>query len=254
MKNPAVILITGASGGIGAALAERYAGKGKTLFLCARRPDKLAETAEKCRQKGAVVYTEKQDVTDADGMRNFIARCDKIAPIDLVVANAGVSVGGDGGLETEEQTRAVFDTNIYGVLNTVFPAVEKFRARKKGQIAVVSSLAGYRGLPGAAAYSASKNCVRAWGEALRGCLKKDDIEVSVICPGFVKSGITAKNKFPMPFLMETAAAADYIAKKLAKNQGRVTFPWPLAFAVWAFSCLPARLTEWVYAVLPAKNS
>ena len=186
-------------------------------------------------------------------MKNWIKRCHKIAPVDLTIANAGVSVGNNGGVETAEQTRHVFDVNIGGVLNTVLPTVDLCAARGKGQIALLSSLAGYRGLPGAAAYSASKNCVRAWGEALRGCLKKQNVEVNVICPGFVKSGITAKNRFPMPFLMEADAAADYIAKKLAKNQGRITFPKTLAFGVWLLSCLPARIAETVYGFIPAKN-
>lgn len=254
MKNPSVILITGASSGIGEALAFHYSlSTGKTLFLCGRNMERLNAVVKKCEKNGAKVFAEKQDVTDKESMRNWISRCDKIAPIDLLIANAGVSVGGNGSLETEEQTRTVFETNINGVLNSVLPIIEKFRSRGRGQIAVLSSLAGYRGLPGAAAYSASKNCVRAWGEALRGCLKKENIDVNVICPGFVKSRITAKNKFPMPFLMEADDAARYIADKLSQNKARITFPLPLAFGVWLLSCLPASLTEIVYTFLPAKN-
>lgn len=253
MKNPETILITGASGGIGAALAVRLAADGKTLFLCARNTKRLNAVKKTCEEKGARVFAEKIDVTDEKDVRNWIRRCHKIAPVDLTIANAGVSVGASGDIEAEEDVRALFDVNINGVVNTVLPTIPLCVDRQKGQIAVLSSLAGYRGLPGAPAYSASKNFVRAWGEALRGCLQKSGVEVCVICPGFVKSGITAKNKFPMPFLMETDKAADLIVKKLAKNQGRITFPKPLAFSVWVLSCLPACLAELVYKLIPAKN-
>ena len=177
MKNPETILITGASGGIGAALAVRLAAAGKTLFLCARNTKRLNAVKKTCEEKGARVFAEKIDVTDEKDVRNWIRRCHKIAPVDLTIANAGVSVGASGDIEAEEDVRALFDVNINGVVNTVLPTIPLCVDRQKGQIAVLSSLAGYRGLPGAPAYSASKNFVRAWGEALRGCLQKSDVEI-----------------------------------------------------------------------------
>lgn len=254
MKNPKNILITGASSGIGEALAAHYAASGRTLFLCGRDTERLNAAAERCRAKGAVVFAEKADVTDAAAMDNWIARCDRMAGLDLVIANAGVSAGTGGMGESEEQTRRIFAVNVGGVLNTVLPALAKMRARRRGQIALISSLAGYRGLPSAPAYSGSKNAVRAWGEALRGWLAPEGIEINVVCPGFVASRITEKNKFPMPFFMQAPKAAAIIAARLEKNRGRITFPWPLALAAWLTACLPAPAAEFILTRLPKKAS
>lgn len=254
MKNPQHILITGASSGIGEALALHYAQKGVTLFLCAQNMERLKNVTDRCREKGAEIYMEKVDVTNASAMEKWISRSDKMAGLDLVVANAGVSAGPGKTGESAELTRKIFAVNVGGVLNTVLPALDKMKQRGKGQIAVLSSLAGYRGLPSAPAYSGSKNAVRAWGEALRGHLKPQGIEVNVICPGFVVSRITAKNEFPMPFLMPAEKAAAIIAKGLRKNKGRITFPPLLAFGAWLISCLPAGIAEFVLTKLPNKGS
>lgn len=254
MKNPCHILITGASSGIGEALALFYAQKGVTLFLCAQNIERLGDVARRCREKRAEVFAEKIDVTNAAAMENWISRCDKIAELDLVIANAGVSAGPGKTGESAEVTRKIFTVNVGGVLNTVLPALEKMKERHAGQIAMLSSLAGYRGLPSAPAYSGSKNAVRAWGEALRGHLKPEGIKVNVICPGFVVSRITEKNKFPMPFLMPASKAAIIIAEGLRKNKGRITFPLPLAFSAWLMSCLPACVAEFVLTKLPNKGS
>lgn len=254
MKNPHHILITGASSGIGEALALRYAQKDITLFLCAQNMERLNDVAQKCREKGAEVFIEKIDVTDASKMQEWIFRCDDTAPIDLAIANAGVSAGPGKTGESAEVTRKIFAVNVGGVLNTVLPVLERMKGRHKGQIGVLSSLAGYRGLPSAPAYSGSKNAVRAWGEALRGHLKSQGIEVNVICPGFVISRITAKNEFPMPFLMPASKAAAIISKGLAKNKGRITFPPLLAFSAWLTGCLPAFLAEFILTKLPNKGS
>ena len=254
MKNPHHILITGASSGIGEALALHFAQKGVTLFLCAQNMERLKNVVDRCREKGAEIYMEKADVTDAAAMEDWIDRSDKIAELDLVIANAGVSAGPGKTGESAEVTRKIFAVNVGGVLNTVLPALEKMKKRGKGQIALLSSLAGYRGLPSAPAYSGSKNAVRAWGEALRGHLKPQGIEVNVICPGFVVSRITAKNEFPMPFLMPAEKAASIIAKGLQKNKGRITFPPLLAFSAWLMSCLPACIAEFVLTKLPNKGS
>lgn len=255
MKNPKNILITGASSGIGEALSLFYAEAGRTMFLCARNEERLNAVAERCRQKGASVYAKVLDVTDEASMRDWIFDSDEIAPLDLVIANAGVSAGPGGPEgETEAQTRQIFSVNVGGVLNTVLPAMQKLRLRKSGQIAVISSLAGYRGLPSAPAYSGSKNAIRAWGEALRGWLAPEGIEVNVVCPGFVASRITEKNKFPMPFFMQADKAAKIIAKGLSKNKGRITFPFPLAFASWLTGAMPSFIADVVLTRLPKKGA
>ena len=151
MKNPRHILITGASSGIGEALALFYAKENVTLFLCAQNINRLKDVARRCREKKAEVFAERVDVTDQAAMENWISRCDQIAELDLVVANAGVSAGPGKTGESSEMTRKIFSVNVGGVLNTVLPALEKMSPRHTGQIAMLSSLAGYRGLPSAPA-------------------------------------------------------------------------------------------------------
>jgi short-subunit dehydrogenase len=138
-------------------------------------------------------------------------------------------------------------------MNTVLPSLPGLRARRRGQIAIVSSLAGFRGLPGAPSYSASKAAVRVWGEALRGHLAPEGISVSVVCPGFVRSRMTAVNRFPMPFLMDAAPAAARIKRGLARNKARIAFPWQLTGFVWLLTALPPGLTDRFLRRLPQKN-
>jgi len=127
------------------------------------------------------------------------------------------------------------------------------RPRRHGQIAIMASLAGYRGLPGAPAYCASKAAVKAWGEGLRGHLRSDNIRVSVICPGFVTTRMTAVNKFKMPFLMDAERAARIMIKGLAEDSGRIAFPWPMAFGAWLTAALPDRVMEAVGRRMPDKD-
>ena len=169
-RRPAAILITGASSGLGEALARAYAAPGITLFLSGRDRLRLHGVADACRAAGAEVHALVINVTQAVPMATWIKQCDALRPLDLVVANAGISAGTGGGGEGEEQTRAIFATNLDGVMNTVFPALAVMRPRRHGQIAIMASLAGYRGLPGAPAYCASTAAVMTWGEGLRGHL------------------------------------------------------------------------------------
>lgn len=245
------ILITGASSGIGEALALYYAEHGaENLFLSGRNVERLNNVAERCRKSGTAVYPKVIDVANKNAMQQWIVQCNEVAALDLVMANAGVSTGE----ETEENIYNTFNTNIFGVLNTVTPAVEIYRKNSAGAktIAITSSIAGYHGLPSCPSYSATKACVKAYGEALRGSLRGDDISISVICPGFVKSRITDKNTCPMPFFMSAEKAAEIIAARLDKNIGLIAFPWPMRLATWFLSILPNRLTDWIYAILPHK--
>ena len=246
------ILITGASSGIGAALAVEIAARGVQLFLCGRNEARLQDVAERCRERGAMVEVRVVDVTESEAMAAWVDACDRRAPLDLVVANAGISGGTALGDETPEQVREIFAVNVDGVFNTVLPAIGLMQARGRGQIGIVSSMAGFRGMPSAPAYAASKAAVKSYGEGLRGWLAKDGIGVSVICPGFVKSRITEANRFPMPFLMEADKAARIIRKGLVANTSRIAFPWPMHFVSWLMQTLPVGLTDWVVARLPGK--
>ncbi len=288
------ILITGATSGIGAALALYYAKtSAKTLFLCGRDESRLKTITQKCTHAGAVVFSQIVDVTDKDAVKNWILACEEKANINLVIANAGVATL----QENTENIYKTFDTNIYGVLNTVLPTLEIYRNRLQKQtsetssldkfiskmkkqkrafsispftkkylgnigcelyntdnkaIAIVSSIAGYHGLPTCPSYSASKACIKAWGEALRLMLKPSGIRVSVICPGFVRSRITDKNTCPMPFFWEADKAAKVIATRLEKNIGLIAFPWQLRFVTWLISILPNKISDFIYSRLPHK--
>lgn len=252
MVLPQTILITGASSGLGAALALDYAASDKTLFLSGRDGARLEAVAEKAREKGAKVQAQKIDVTDRKAMKEWIEACDADAPLDLVIANAGISAGTGGGEETEAQAAAIFATNVGGVLNTIFPVLPLMKMRRRGQIAIMASLAGFRGLPGAPAYCASKAAARVYGESLRSEMAAYGVAVNVICPGFVKTPMTDVNGFKMPFLMEAEKAARIIRRGLSQNKARIAFPWPMVALVWLFAALPAGLTDRFLARLPKK--
>lgn len=253
MQNPRSILITGASSGIGEALALDYAGPEIALALTGRDATRLDGVAAACRAKGATVHTAVLDVVERDRLADWIKAVDAKVPLDLVVANAGIS-GGSGTLETaDEIARKIFAVNVDGVFNTVHPVLPLMGARKRGQIAIVSSIAGFRGLPGAGPYSASKAAVRVYGEALRGRVRKYGIGVSVICPGYVRSRMTAKNRFPMPFLMDADRAAGIIRRGLAADRPRIAFPWPTYAGIWLANLLPLRLTDKLFGRFPDKD-
>lgn len=252
---PQTILITGASSGLGAALARLYSEKGKKILITGRNTERLLEVSNICQQKGALVETFVEcDVNDYQKLSEWILRMDEEHQVDLVIANAGISAGTAGGNESYEQIMKVMHTNIDGVINTIHPLIEPMQQRKKGQIALVSSLAGYRGLPSSPTYSASKAAVRVFGEGLRGQLSKHNIGVSVITPGYIKTPMTDVNDFPMPFIVEVDKAATHIIKRLERNASRIAFPWPLYFVVWLMSCLSPSLTDGIFARLPGKKS
>lgn len=253
MRNPRSIVITGASSGIGEALAGAYAAPGVRLALTGRDSGRLAAVADRCRGLGAEVEEAVVDAADRAAMADWLGGLDRRAPVDLVIANAGVSAGTGQGTESEEQARRIFRVNLDGVLNTVHPLLPGMQARRRGQIALMASLAGFRGMPGAPAYCASKAAVRVYGESLRGDLAGQGIGVSVICPGFVRSRMTAVNRFPMPFLMEPDRAAEVIRRGLARNRGRISFPWPMAAAVWLLAALPAGWTDALLRQAPRKE-
>ncbi len=249
---PTNILITGASSGIGEALAVYYAEHGaRTLFLSGRNAERLETVAQKCRQFGTAVYPKIIDVTDRNAMSDWLTECNEIAKLELVFANAGISTG------TENTTNIynTFNTNIIGVLNTVLPTVDIYKKCQTNNpkiIAITASIAGYHGLPSCPSYSATKACVKAYGEALRGDLREFGIQVNVICPGFVKSRITDKNTCPMPFFMSAEKAATVIAARISRNVGLIAFPWPMRFASWLISALPNCLSDFIYSRLPHK--
>jgi short-subunit dehydrogenase len=254
MKNPKNILITGGSSGIGEALALHYAQKDVFIALTGRDEARLLSVAERCREKGALVDVAVLDVCDRTGMEKWIEKINQTQPLDLVIANAGISGGTGGRVDGEPiaEARRIFDVNVTGVFNTVEPALKGMKNNEKGQIAIVSSLAGFRGWPGAPAYSASKGAVRFYGEALRGALKETNISVNVICPGFVTSRMTDVNDYDMPMKMQADKAAAIIVKGLGKNKGRICFPLPVHFTSWFLGILPDFIAQKILIRMPAK--
>jgi short-subunit dehydrogenase len=253
MRDPSAILITGASSGLGAALARAYAKPGVTLALSGRDAGRLARTVETCRLQGASVHSKIVDVGDAAATARWIAEIDDAHKLDLVIANAGISGGTGSGGESDEQTREIFKINVDGVVNTALPALARMAARGRGQLAIMASLAGFRGLPGAPAYCASKAAVRIWGEALRGEYLSRGVQVNVICPGYVETPMTSVNKFPMPFLMSPERAAQIMKRGLARNKARIAYPWPMYALVRLIAALPVGLTDLLVARLPKKS-
>ncbi len=248
MRAPRSILITGGSSGLGAALALAYAAPGVALALSGRDPARTEAVAELCRAKGAAATGRICDVTDRGDMRAWIAEADRTAPLDLVVANAGISDGPPDGGESEDETGHILAVNIDGVVNTVLPAIELMQARPaqdgvRGQIAIMSSLAGFRGYPGAPAYAASKAAIRVWGESLRARHHAEGILVSVICPGFVATPMTEGGHFPQPFKISAERAVRIVRSGLARDRGRIAFPFPTYFLAWLGATLPERMTD-----------
>lgn len=246
------ILITGASSGIGTALALAYASPFTRLALHGRSAERLAKVAAEAQKRGAKISVTTGDVTDAAAMTAWITEMDRIEPLTLVIANAGISGGTSGMEDDREQTGQIFAVNLQGVLNTVTPVASLMSKRGQGQIAIMSSLAGFRGFAGAGAYGASKAAVRIYGEALRADLAPQGVMVNVVCPGFVKTPMTDINPFAMPFLIDADKAARLIQRGLARNRACVVFPWPMHVLVRFMAFLPLDLVIRVLRNRPRK--
>lgn len=243
---PRHVVITGASSGIGAALARNYSRPGGVLSLTGRNAERLDCIAAACRARGAVVEVERLDVTDAVSMANWLCQRDADLPVDLVIANAGIGgaqvlTGASG--EDGNIARHVLQVNVIGVVNTVSPLLKPFVLRRRGHIAIISSVAAFLGLPDAPAYSASKAAVRVYGEALRRCHALDGIRVSVVCPGFVGTPMSATLPFRTPFLWTAEKAARRIADDLTRGKAEIVFPWQLRVAAKLTHVLPPALVD-----------
>ncbi|MCB1835534.1 MAG: SDR family NAD(P)-dependent oxidoreductase [Geminicoccaceae bacterium] len=242
MWPPEHAFLTGASSGIGRALSILLAEAGcGGLTLVGRNASRLAETADMCRSKGAETRTLLMDVRDREGMVLAAGDTFDRRPVDLVIANAGVS----GTLEGDP--RAVLDINIGGVLNSVEPFIEPMCARGQGQIAIMSSIAGFKGFPNAPLYCASKAAVRSYGEALDARLRPLGVAVTVLCPGFIETPLTAVNAFPMPLIMSSEAAARRLLGGIERRKARVAFPLRMYAIVRLLECLPTGLANTLLA-------
>ncbi len=247
------ILITGASSGLGEALALAYAAPDTNLMLLGRNAPRLEKVAHECHARGAVVHTAIIDVRDAEKMREFIQRMDDLHPLDLVIANAGVSAGTFSGEDHFDAAQGVFDINLGGVLNTIHPILPRMVKRGAGHIAIISSLAGIVPWPGAAAYSASKAAVRYYGEALHGYVKRSGVGITVVCPGWIHTPLVAVNRFPMPFIMPSARAARIIQRAILQRKTRIAFPLRLYFMLRLLEAMPVFLVNRLVSLMPGKT-
>lgn len=249
------VLITGASSGLGRALAEGCARPGGVLHLSGRDAARLEEAAAACRARGADVRPVVLDVRDADAMAAWIAGAGRL---DLVIANAGVSAGTGGAAEPSDQTRRIFEINVTGVLNTALPAIEVMAAQApgadgiRGRVAVVASLAAFVAAPGAPTYCATKAAVQRWAEALDASERRRGIRLHAICPGYVRTPMTARNAFRMPFLMDAEDAARRTLDGIARGRVRVAYPWPTYAGARVLGMLPIAARAWFFSRMPAK--
>jgi short-subunit dehydrogenase len=250
MAEPTTILITGATGGIGAALARSYAQPGRVLILHGRDTARLASLTQECETRGAQVHGMSFDLRDAAVAIEALRRVSSQYAIDLAIVNAGVSRAIGNGLEAEDwdTARAVLAVNLDGAIATVAGVLPEMRRRGAGQIAIISSLAAYFGLPVTPIYCASKAALKAYGEALRGWLAPQGIGVNVVMPGFVRTPMSERFPGAKPFLMSPERAATLIRRGLERNRARIAFPRTLAWAMWCLSALPAALSQWMVRI------
>ena len=245
------VIVTGASSGIGAALARHYAGQSAVLGLIARRKTEL----ERLRSElPGAISLYPADVRDSHALqaaaRDFIAR---YGCPDIVIANAGISIGTAADSADDLAVfQEVVDVNVLGMAKTFQPFLSAMRAAGRGTLVGIASVAGYRGLPGSGAYSASKAAAISYLESLRVELHASGINVVTVCPGYVATPMTARNPYPMPFLLSADAAAEKIALLVARGRVHAVIPWPMAPIAGLLRVLPRWLYDRLFARAPRK--
>jgi short-subunit dehydrogenase len=248
------IVITGASGGIGRALALEYAEAGTVLALTGRDEERLHAVAEACRNRGAVVQTGALDVRDTETLVSWLQAIDTAHPVYLAIANAGVVSGAGAAHGTESLATAlrVIDVNLKGAIATVAALADRMRARRSGHLAVMSSLAGLATQPDLPSYSASKAGLISYGAALRIRLRPHGVAVTVICPGYVDSPMLHRQRSPKPFAWPADKAARHIRRGLDRRRRMIAFPWQLMLGIRLLPLAPPFLHDWIMAGFAAE--
>ena len=239
------IIITGASNGLGTALAKRYANPGVHIGLIGRHQDRLNETAKICRDRGANVESISMDIRDRGNLIDWILRFDSSYPVDLIIANAGVMYSVKPGHPTEQKIiiDETFDVNFNSVINTVNPILELMQKRKHGSAVIISSMSAYHGIPTFPAYSASKVAIKAYYEAIRGIYARDNVYITIVCPSYVDTDMTKTlnvNKF---MLTPVDKAIDKIIMGVEKHKPLISFPWFHALGISLLRLLPDRIAD-----------
>jgi len=245
------VFITGASSGIGQALAREYARRGATLGLVARRRDRLDALAE---QLGNTTTCYDVDVRDANILRaaaeDFSARS---GGVDIVIGNAGVSAGTlTAKIEDGQVFQEILDINVVGLFNTFQPFLSGMHATRAGTLVGIASVAGFRGFPGAGAYCASKAAAMIYLESLRVELRGSGVKVVTICPGYVATEMTLKNPYPMPFMLPADEAARRMVRVIELRKRRVVIPWQMGVVSAILRGMPGPLYDSLFARVPRK--
>lgn len=244
MKENEKVFITGASSGIGASIAIEYAKRGTILGLAARREEKLTKIKQQCLDAGArEVITYSLDVADQEKSnqvcQEFINYSEK--GIDIIVANAGIAYSDHLSSGDATQINQTLITNILGVTNTIVPFIPIMKDKKNGKIVIISSIASFTLPAFFGGYAASKVAVRRLADTWRGYLKKYNIQVTTICPGYIKSELTDINDFDMPFLMDTNVAATKMVKAIDSAKKTYILPWQWRPVIFISNLLGKRL-------------
>lgn len=244
------VFITGASSGIGESLARHYARPDSALGLVARRKDLLEGLAQSLPGRTSIYPL---DVTDTAALRAAAADFTGYGTPDIVIANAGISIGTAGeDIADIAKLQRMLDINVVGMAATLSAFAPAMKKAGRGTLVGISSVAGFRGLPGSGAYSASKAAATAWLESLRVELSTSGVSVVTICPGFIDTPMTQVNKYPMPFLISSEEAARRFARAIAARRRLAVIPWQMAIVGSCLRALPAWAFDRLMAHAPRK--
>ncbi len=241
-----VVMITGASSGIGKGLALEIASRGAHLGLLARREDLLNEIVSEVRARNVKAVAASADVREVKAVREAADRFRKdLGPIDVLIANAGIGTSDHATRLTPEHAATVIGINFLGSVNSVAAVLPEMVERAQGRLVAISSLAGYRGLAKSAAYCASKAALTAYFESLRIDLRHTGVGVTIIHPGFIKTDLTSGREAKMPYLMELETGVKKIVSAIEKEKAIYAFPWQLATIVRASMLMPPAMYDWI---------
>ena len=241
------IIITGASKGLGMALAYKYAAQDVCLGLIGRNQERLYEIANECENRGADVKTLVLDVRERETLERWIDEFDRAHPVDLIIANAGVNYSPPDRDYVEDPAIVdeTFDVNLHSVIHTVNPVLKRMVYRGRGSVAIMSSLSGYRGVPSFPAYSSSKAAVKYYYEAVRGLYRRKGVYITIVCPSYVDTDMTAKMQVHPLMMTNLDKAVDKIYRGIKHHRRLVSFPWHHALGLRLTSLLPEWLIDWI---------
>ena len=241
-----VVMITGASSGLGRGMALEIAARGGHLGLLARREDLLKELVDEAQTRNVKAVAATADVRDAKAVREAANRFRKeLGPIDVLIANAGIGTADHAVSLTPEHAANVIGINVLGAVNSVAAVLPEMVQRKQGRLVAISSLAAYRGLAKSAAYCASKAALSAYFESLRIDLRHSGVGVTIVHPGFIKTALTAGREAKMPYLMELEDGVKKIIEAIEREKKIYAFPWQLATIVRASRLMPVAMYDWI---------